>query len=252
MTRIDLDRLKPWPDLGEQLPAHAAIVRWLDPQLDRFTAGDRLPAEIDLADALGVSRMTLRQALATLEERGRIERRRGRNGGTFVSRPRFDLTLTGLPGFTEQMRRAHVEAGAVVVRAHTIVAPDDVRQALHLRPGSKVHEIIRVRSADGEPIALEDTFLPAATFPNLLEYDVTGSLYELMDTEFDRAPASAEEVVEPVAATPDSASLLKVRAGRPLMLVTRTSYDAGDTPVEFARDLFRPDRTRIVLRTRTR
>ena len=48
--------------------------------------------------------MTLRQALGALEARGLVQRKRGRSGGTFVTRPRIECDLTGLPGFTEQMR----------------------------------------------------------------------------------------------------------------------------------------------------
>ena len=74
--------------------------------------GDKLPREETLAARLGVSRMTLRQALAALERHGTIVRKPGRLGGTFVAEPKIVCDLTGLMGFTEQMRRAHVRAGA--------------------------------------------------------------------------------------------------------------------------------------------
>lgn len=100
-----------------------------------------------LAAVLGVSRRTLRQALASLESHGLVERNRGRAGGTFVTRPRIECDLTGLPGFTEQMRRAHVKAGARVVSATTRSAPAEVAEALRIGRSAKVHEVIRVRSA---------------------------------------------------------------------------------------------------------
>ena len=94
-------------------PLHAQIEHWLTGVIGAggLVPGDRLPREADLAATLGVSRMTLRQALATLEAGGILERKTGRTGGTFVTEPRIECDLTGLAGFTEQMRRANVRAG---------------------------------------------------------------------------------------------------------------------------------------------
>lgn len=243
----------PWPDLAREgdLPAHARITSWLEPLIVSRTLrpGDRLPSEVDIAAALGVSRMTLRQALASLEGKGLLHRRRGRSGGNFVAQPRFDVSLVGLPGFTEQMRRAHVEAGAIVVRAQTCAPAPDVRRALRLRPGEKVHEVLRVRSADGDPIALEETYLPAGVFPEMLARDLGGSLYEVMDRDYGRAPHTADEVIEPVKATAEQAELLGIATDDSLLLITRTSCAGDGGAVEFARDYFRPDRTRVVVRT---
>lgn len=250
---INDDVFVPKPDLAEasDLPAHARIGHWLTKLIEsgRLETGDQLPPELDIAAALGVSRMTLRQALSTLAANGLLEPRRGRYGGNFVTQPRFDYNLTGLPGFTEQMRRAHVEAGARVVHATTRVAPDEVRTALGLKRDGRVHEVIRVRSANGLAIALEETFIPAEPFPGLLSHNLTDSLYDLMGKEYDLGPHSADEMVDPVIASDDQAALLDVTVGQPLLVITRTSYAVDGTPVEFAHDYFRPDRTRIMLRT---
>jgi GntR family transcriptional regulator len=241
------------PDLSDpsDLPAHVRIGYWLERLIAsrQLRAGDKLPAEVQIAAALGVSRMTLRQALSTIEAKGLLERKRGRFGGNFVAEPRFEFTLSGLPGFTEQMRRAHVEAGARVVRAITCPPSPPVRTALRLKRGERVHEIVRVRSGNGEPVALEETYLPATVFPGLLSHDLTESIYGVMQREYDRSPFSADEVIEPVKATLQQAELLNVQPDDVLLLITRTSYTADGTAVEYARDHFRPDRTRIQLRT---
>src|SRR5580658_8440897 len=67
-----------------------------------LAAGDRLPPERELATAFGVSRMTVRQALDSLERSGTIERRVGRTGGTFVAEA--SLELTGLVALSDQLR----------------------------------------------------------------------------------------------------------------------------------------------------
>ena len=104
------DLLGSAPDLGEasSQPAHARIEQWLMAAIHDgvLVAGDKLPREELLAASLGVSRMTLRQALATLDGLDVIVRVPGRQGGTFAAEPRIVCDLTGLAGFTEQMRRA--------------------------------------------------------------------------------------------------------------------------------------------------
>ncbi len=253
LISVEDDVLLPLPDLTgpSDLPAHARISYWLERLIvsRRLQAGDKLPSEVDIASALGVSRMTLRQALAAIEAKGLIERRRGRFGGNFVAQPRFDLNLTGLPGFTEQMRRAHVEAGATVVQATTRRPSPEVRSALGLRRGDLVHEIIRVRSANGDPITLEETCVPAHVFPGMLSFDLTDSLYRVMQREYDKGPHSAHELIEPVKATAQQAELLNIEPDDALLLITRTSFAVDGEPVEFAYEHFRADRTRISLRT---
>ncbi len=239
------------PTLTGQAPAHVEIERWLVAAIGRreLSAGDRLPPEAELAARIGVSRMTLRQALGRLEARGVISRRPGRRGGTFVAEPRIDVTLTGWAGFTAELRRAHVRAGARVVAARTLAAPSDAADALSLRRGESVHEVTRVRSAQSRPVALERSWFPAAPFPGLLDHRLTGSLYALLQREYGHAPRTAEECVDPVVADAESARLLDVPEGRPLLRVERTAFTAAGLAVEFARDLFRTDRVRLHVRS---
>lgn len=232
-------------------PAHQLIEQWLVRLISqrKLTVGDKLPAEGGLAEALGVSRMTLRQALSSLESKGLLQRRRGRNGGTFIAEPKIECDLTGLPGFTEQMRRANVRAGARLVSAATVPAAGSVAQALGLNRGADVHEVIRVRSANRDPLALERSYFPVEVFPDLLERSLLGSLYSLMRREYGQSPHTATESLEPVVATEDEARLLRVDQGSPMMRIERTAYTEAGLPVEFAFDLYRADRTRITVRT---
>jgi GntR family transcriptional regulator len=241
------------PDLADasSLPAHLRIERWLTEVIGRgdLVAGDRLPPEGQLAAILGVSRMTLRQALGSLEKLGTVIRKPGRTGGTFVDEPKIVCDLTGLAGFTEQMRRANVRPGARVVSAVTLAATRSVAVGLSIERGALVHEVVRVRTANREPLALERAYFPAATFPDLLSRRLSGSLYTLLTRAYGQTPHTAEESLEPVTATEEEARLLRIRPLAPLMLIERTAYTAAGLAVEYAHDLFRPDRVRISLRT---
>jgi GntR family transcriptional regulator len=232
-------------------PAHALIERWFAEAIfsGKLRPGDRLPREQDLAGTFGVSRMTLRQALSGLQGRGILDRIPGRSGGTFVCEPRIDCDLTGLVGFTEQLRRAQLTARARVVRTNTLAAPHDVAEALDIPANTQVHEVVRVRSALQVPLAIERSYFPAATFPDLLSHRLTGSLYRLMSTQYDQQPRTGSEFLSPIIADAHECQLLEVPAGTALMLIDRTAFTATGLAVEFARDLFRPDRVRISVRS---
>ncbi|MEU6710962.1 GntR family transcriptional regulator [Nonomuraea sp. NPDC046802] len=242
-------RKPPELERGTGVPAHVQIERWLHESISsgEMAPGDRLPGERELAGWLGVSRMTLRQALATLERDGVLVRMPGRAGGAFVAEPRVECDLTGLAGFTEQMRRAHLRAEARILAARTVPAPAAAAGALRVAAGSPVHEVARVRSAGRSPVALERSYFP--DLPGLLDQDLTGSLYALLAARYDLEPRTAVEHLDPVIARPGEAAELGIAPGAPLMLIERTAYAADGTPVEYARDLFRPDRVRISVRS---
>ena len=251
-----LDRLlaqAPSLQRAASIPVHAQIEQWLCSLIDNgeVMPGDKMPREAELATGLGVSRMTLRQSLGSLEKRGVVERIPGRNGGTFIVEPKIEVDITGLAGFTEQLRRGRVRASARVVSATTAPPSRAVLNALELSRESLVHEVIRVRLAHGEPLALECSYLPASVFPGLLDHRLTGSLYSLLRRQYGQVPHTATESLEPLIAAATEGRLLQVEPGSALTLIERTAYSAAGVPIEFARDLFRPDRIRITVRTAT-
>lgn len=232
-------------------PAHVVIERWLTGLIVRgdLVPGDRLPRENDFAEMIGVSRMTLRQALAAMESMGTVVRTTGRSGGTFVAEPRVDCDLTGLAGFSEQVRRANLRPGAKVVSAVCVPASPKAADALSIDVGAPVFEIVRVRTAQRRPLALERSYFPADRLPGMLEQKLTASLYDLLTRKYKQMPHTAREGLEPVIAREAEAEMLGVEPGSALMLIERTAYTAAGIAVEYARDLFRPDRVRITLQT---
>lgn len=209
--------------------------------------GERLGAERELAERLGVSRSTIRAALADLERGGTIRRTRGRAGGIFVAERKVERDLTSLAGLPAYLRRQGFQADARVLRTGTTEADEDAAAALGT---PLVHEVVRVRLADGEPISLERAVFPAERFPDLLDRSLAGSIYELLESHYGLAPGEAEERIEVVAAGADEARLLGLRRGAPLLAVARTAWDAEGRAFERSHDLFRADRARIVVRAR--
>lgn len=209
--------------------------------------GDRLPPERELARWFGVNRLTLRQALANLEHSGLIRRAVGRRGGTFVAEPTVERDLSNLAGFSEQARRVGLTAGAVVLQARAQAAAGAVARGLELNEGEPIYEVVRLRLANSRPVVLESSSFPAERFAGMLEETLDGSLYELLASRYRARPCRAVEKLEPVQADSRTAQLLGVNRGAPLLAVERIAFDAAGAAVEFARDLWRGDRTRMVV-----
>jgi GntR family transcriptional regulator len=214
-----------------------------------LSPGDKLGSERELAEQYGVSRATLRQVLAALEEAGLVRRAAGRGGGTFISHAKVEHDLTKVVGVPAYLARQGYAAGTRVVATMMSVADAPTRRTLQLGEDDLVVDIRRLRLADGTPLSLDHARFPAERFPGLLEQPLGGSLYELIEKEYGVSIADAEETVEVVHATDEEAGLLAVNVGDPLVAITRATYDTDGTPFEFSYDLFRADRTRITLRT---
>ncbi len=222
-------------------PAHTQIETALETAIarGRLAPGDRLPAERELAERYGVSRMTLRQALGALERRGRLVRNKGRYGGTFVAEPK--LELAGTSALSDQLRGLGLAAGARVLSAvERDPEPDEAML------GDRVYAIERVRLANGEPVALERGAYAAAAYPGMLDEPLDGSLYDLIRARYEDVPVRATERLEPGVATEPEADALGVGPGTPVMRVERTAYSAAGRAVEHSRDVFRGDRTTVV------
>jgi GntR family transcriptional regulator len=210
--------------------------------------GQRLGAERDLSKRYEVSRSTLRAALDALESAGVVRRSLGRTGGTFVADRRVERDLTAMAGLPTYLRRQGFEAGARVLSTATAEADEETARSLELATGAVVLEVVRVRLADGEPISLEHARFPAERFPGLLDRPLGGSLYSLLQSEYDLVPGEAVERIEIVSASPSTARVLGLSRTAPLMSVVRVATDSDGRPFELSHDLFRGDRVRIVVR----
>ena len=110
----------------------------------------------------------------------------------------------------------------------------------------RVHVVVCVRTGDGEPLVLEENYLPERLLPGLLGADLTGGLYALMGERYGLSPACSRQELEPTVLGPGAAAALGASPDAPALRVTRVAWDAQGRPIEFARDLHRGDRLLFV------
>lgn len=207
--------------------------------------GDRLPPERQLCQEFGVSRATLRQALGELEERGLISRHQGR--GTFVTRPRVQLHIDGVFSIRDAMAARGMTMTTRVLKVETIEASRQIAADLACLPGDAVVYIERLRSGDGEPMVLDTAHLPAQLFPGLADVDLENrSLYSILQHDYGRSVAEAQETLEPVILTPGECQLLGVPTHTPALLTRRVTVDSDGVVVALGHVLLRGDRSRYL------
>ena len=202
--------------------------------------GDAIPSERALVSRMGVSRVTVRQAIADLVETGALERVHGK--GTYVTGPQIDSRLH-LTSFSREMRDRGLMPATVVLSAGEERAGDDVAYALRIRPGRPVIRVERLRTADGTPMAYEVGYYPSALFPGLLDREL-GSLYDVFATEYGLVVTSGEQTVRAEAADVHQARILNIPRRAPLLVQERVTY-AGNRVIEMSTSAYRADRYRI-------
>ena len=197
---------------------------------------------------LGVARMTVRLQLDRLAQRGSLYRQRGR--GTFVAERRVAHT-EHLTSFTEDMRARGLEPGSRLLGIEEIRADAHLATRLEISASSRVIRIRRVRTADAEPMAAEQTHLPARRFPGLLDEDLDhGSLYDLFEQRYAVRVAEADQRVTVTDLTDEEARLLETEAGRPAFRIERTTRDSDGAVIEFASSVYRGDRYEVLMHAR--
>jgi len=236
-----IDRDSPVPfyfQLSELLEHEIAVGRW-DP-------GFRLPSESELCTHFGLSRTTIRQALARLEQEGLISRRKGQ--GTFVAETRARSWLLQSSGgfFQEEVERMGRLVTSVVLR--TVVRgplPAWATAALGLA-GAEGATLERVRSIDGYVAMFNVNHLPPGLAELVLPLDDPNeSLYQRLKERAGVEAAGGRRVLEAVRAEERLAQLLEVPVGDPLVFIESVTWDRNLRPFDCYQTWLRTDRMKI-------
>lgn len=210
-------------------------------------ANDPVPSEQEIADCLGVSRMTARQALKALCELGITYTQRGK--GTFVSASKLEKNIRQVLSFTEEMNARGLHASSKVLCFEAVPADDEIAATLQIAPREPLIRLRRIRLANAAPMGIECTHIPQHLCPDLLtSFDPSTSLYRTLSQRYGIQLEVAEEVVEAALASAKEAQKLRIRPRSPVFIFTRVSCLQSGQPVEFVKSTYRADRYKIAHR----
>jgi DNA-binding GntR family transcriptional regulator len=204
----------------------------------RLAPGDRIANEVALADQLGLSRPTIRQAIQTLVDKGLLVRKRG-VGTQVVNAPiRRTVELTSL---YDDLTRSGLRPTTTVLALELAGADAPARQRLNVTSAERVWRLDRLRAIKGAPLALMCNFVPASvTDLSQVDLEHTG-LYEHFRSQAINLRV-AHQVIGARTVDTREARLLDGRKGDPVLTMERTAYDDQGRAVEYGLHLYRPDR----------
>jgi GntR family transcriptional regulator len=204
----------------------------------RLAPGERLPPEPVLADRLGVSRTTLREAMRTLAEEGYVRRAPG--AGTHVMRrPAMRNTLERNFGVSHLIEAFGLEAGTTERECMLEPAGEELAEALAIDPLDEVLTLRRVRTANDDPVVYSIDHCPAALVPGA-DLDRFGSVYEtLRDGGVEVHHGVAR--LRPWSADAFLADRLQTARGALLLEIWQVDYTVDDRPVLASREFHLAD-----------
>jgi GntR family transcriptional regulator len=186
-----------------------------------------MPSERNLAQSLGVSRITVRTSFEDLAENGLIVRRRGSKSA--ITR-RIEKQITRLASFSESMVRRGMKPDMELLNREIVQPNSKVVMALGIPPDEEVVVLDRLRLADGKPIAIERAIIPRLFLPdtNLLN----GSLYQTLEKRGFRPCRGVQRIfAKPM--SEEHCQLLKGNPGAASLVIERKCFLGDGRVVEF-------------------
>jgi GntR family transcriptional regulator len=237
------------PQKNYPIPIYFQLKKFI---LDAITDHTILPneclqTEITIAQEVGISRSTVRQAMLELTNEGYLYREKGR--GTFVSA--FDggtRFFQRLDSFEREITQKGLVPSTSVLALKKSSPDPEINVKLGISPDADLIYLYRLRCADKEPIIILETFLPYQGYEKLLEVDFNiESLYKHLATDYNCMVVRAIRELEAVEASPVEAKLLNISVKAPICLVKSVAYNNKNIPIEYTIGHYRGDRNKFTM-----
>lgn len=207
----------------------------------QWPPGTQIPPETELAAELGVSRPTIRQAMARLVSNGYLVRIKGR--GSFVKQSKLLHRSTSmLSSYRMESERQGLRISTQVLCLKTEYAKEDAMRSLNLTGKAKVSVLTRLRRINGyngdRPVVLTTVHVPFNRFPELQDMDFTQiSLYEALEQKGLYVKHASREL-EAIMPQPEIAELLQISQFEPVLLIRSIGKLSDGTPIEYSESYY--------------
>jgi GntR family transcriptional regulator len=219
-----------------------------------YRPGQPIPTEDQLQKFYGVSRTTVRLALAKLVNEGYIRRQQGK--GTYVN-PKGLVTkgkpkplardMFGVKSTTQIIQSAGMKVRTEVLQFARERPSGEIAESLGINEKDPVLHFERVRYADDRPLVLERSWLPAAQCPDLKREEIKGSLYLVLFKKYHYQIAAAHQALRAILASQQDARILGLQIGEPVMLVHGVTYLDDGRAIEVQESHFRSDSIEFII-----
>lgn len=202
-----------------------------------YREGDLIPSERELSEDFGISRMTVRQAMNHMVAEGLLIREKGR--GTFVAKRKIEQR--NIDSFSESAKKKGLVPSTQVLYFAKEPSREDIAEILGLSLTDSLYVIKRLRYANDIPVALEEVFIPVSLCPDLEKFELSNSLYRIINDSYGISIAYMDNVIEASTPTLEEKKLLRVSATSPVLRVSGVSFTSKDQKFSYERDVYRAD-----------
>lgn len=230
----------PLLDHDSKIPLHKQVEDLLRELIKHpdFKDGELFPKEVDLAKRWGISRNTLRQAIAILVNEKLLVRKKG--SGTRVSQNRITTNLNNWMSFTHEMEDMGLEFKNLSLNVEMVKASAKVAKYLQINEGDEVLLLQRTRSIDDSPMVyFESYFHPRIGLS--IDENFEMPLYEILGNKYNVVPVYSQEELKAIAASKRIAGLLKIEKNQPVLERKRAVLDTARKPIEYNICYYRND-----------
>uniref|UniRef100_UPI003216EF2A GntR family transcriptional regulator n=1 Tax=uncultured Draconibacterium sp. TaxID=1573823 RepID=UPI003216EF2A len=219
-------------DHSSKLPLHYQVEELLRKmiELPQYQKGEFLPPEVEMANKLGVSRNTIRQATNKLEYEGLIVRKKGY--GTKVAEQTLTTQLNSWHSFTQEMNEKGILFKNFLIKSEFVEVKEKIAGFLNIPVNTKVLRITRLRGDDTGPFVYFESYLHPR-MGVLEDEDFSQPLYELLETKYKTPVSVSHEKIKARIASKITADRLRIRQGEPVLIRERFVSDPGNRPVEY-------------------
>lgn len=203
----------------------------------KYAEGSVIPSERELGEILGISRMTVRQALNNLVNEGILYREKGR--GTFVAKTKIEQK--NIMSFSEIVARKGMTPSTKVLYFQKEEATGEIPEMLELKDNRFVYNVKRLRLANDIPVGIEQAFIPEIHCPGLEKFDLTQSLYRLIREQYRHSISYVDNVIEASKTNKEEKELLGITYNVPVLRVTGVNYTESGLKLFYERSAYRSD-----------
>lgn len=207
---------------------------------DELKYGEKIPTEIEITEQYNVSRITVRRAIEELVEEGYLIKKQGK--GTFVIKNKIERKLTysyknTQPiSFTKELELNNIIPSAQVIDLKIIDPIEEFNKMLNINLNDKLIYMKRLRLANNIPTAIEINYFSYTYFEELLNKNLTGSLYKILEEDFKVFPNKNLKLeLEVVKANDEQSKLLNIPISEPLFLFFGITADNNNNPIHIAK-----------------